>query len=84
MFVLARSSLVINIKHTGWSFGLFSSKHFCQRIHIFTRRKNRPCSVCFSSKFDGHLSTPAEKIIFVLLENTDNSGSKKTRLSSVL
>ena len=60
VFVLARSSLVI--KHTGWSFGgsfgLFSSKRFRQRMHIFTGQKNMPWSVCFSSKFDGHLSTP--------------------------
>ena len=39
-----------------------------------------PCSVCFNSKtskFNGHLSTLADKLLFILSENTDNSGSKK-------
>ena len=47
-----------------------------------------PCSVCFNSKtskLDGHLRTLADKLIFILLENTDNSsGSKKSRFSAVL
>ena len=44
-----------------------------------------PYSVCFNSKtskLDGHLSTLADKLLFILLENTDNcSGTKKWRIS---
>ena len=40
-----------------------------------------PCSVCFNSKtskLDGHLSTLADKLLFIT-ENTDNcSGAKKS------
>ena len=47
-----------------------------------------PCSVCFNSKtskLDGHLSTLTDKLLFILLENTDNcSGAKKSRISAVL
>ena len=47
-----------------------------------------PCSVCFNSKtskLDGHLSTLADKLLFILLENTDNcSGAKKSGISAVL
>ena len=47
-----------------------------------------PCSVCFNletSKLDGHLSTLSNKLLFILLENADNSsGSKKLCLSAVL
>ena len=39
-----------------------------------------------TSKLDGHLiSTLADKLLFILLENTDKScGSKKSRISAVL
>ena len=47
-----------------------------------------PYSVCFNSKtskLDGHLSALADKLLFILLENTDNcSGAKKWRISAVL
>ena len=47
-----------------------------------------PCLVCFNSmtsKLDRYLSTLADKLPFILLENTDNSsGSKKPRLCAVL
>ena len=45
-------------------------------------------SVCFNSKtskLDGHLSTLADKLLFILLENTNNSsGSKKFHPTAVL
>ena len=47
-----------------------------------------PCSVCFNlktSKLDGHLSTLADKLLYILLENADNSiGLKKLCLFAVL
>ena len=47
-----------------------------------------PCLVCFNSKtskLDSHLSTLADKLLFILLKNTDNcSGAKKSRISAVL
>ena len=46
-----------------------------------------PCSVCFNSKtskLDGHLSTLADKLLFILLENTDNCSLRFYKLCIIL
>ena len=35
--------------------------------------KNIPCAVCYSSKF---INTLDDKLLFILLENTDNNATK--------
>ena len=58
-----------------------------QRMYIFTAPKNMPCSVCFNSKtskLEGHLSTLVDKLLFILLENTNNCSLRFYKLRIIL